>query len=394
MPKMLIILFLLLNCSFGTGGKGADLANVGVCLWQGEYVEAGFNAIAIIPIIGDAVKGGKMATKGASTVAGVVSQGAKHGDDAVKAGTKAAGDGATAGKKVIDNCKPGSGSCFTAGTQVVVGAEFTEDDVFVQYVTVNIEDIKVGDFVFSYDTITGEVSQKEVTAVFVRESDHINYLTIVDEQGCEQILETTDGHPFWVVTDEPDLSRAARSVVDENGFILYHENLEAGLNGFWVEAKDLREGDIFIGANGELSILVSAERVVFPENIKVYNFTVDGNHDYFVIAQVGDYGQTCVLVHNARKDTYGDDDWKDDIKNITGQNPSQNKPRPDKMRAGHVDEQSQINAIKRNSRLSKGQQGMFDGVLKKEEPGKGNLTVSYERLQDIAKQIKKDYPNH
>ena len=42
--------------------------------------------------------------------------------------------------------------CFTAGTQVVVGAEFTDDDVFVQYITVNIEDIQVGDFVYSYDT--------------------------------------------------------------------------------------------------------------------------------------------------------------------------------------------------------------------------------------------------
>ena len=69
--------------------------------------------------------------------------------------------------------------------------------------------------------------------------------------------------------------------------------------GYWVEAKDLREGDVFIGANGELSILISAERVVFPEGIKVYNFTVDGNHNYFVIAKCDEFGQTCVLVHNA-----------------------------------------------------------------------------------------------
>ena len=157
--------------------------------------------------------------------------------------------------------------------------------------------IAVGDLVYSYDTLTGEVSQKEVTATFVRESDHINYLTIVDENGNEQVIETTDGHPFWVVTDTPDLKRAARSVVDENGFILYHENVEPGLNGFWVEAKDLRVGDVFLGANGELSVLVDSVRVEYDENITVYNFSVDGNHDYFVIAK-GDYGQTCVLVHN------------------------------------------------------------------------------------------------
>ena len=69
--------------------------------------------------------------------------------------------------------------------------------------------------------------------------------------------------------------------------------------GYWVEAKDLREGDVFLGANGELSTLVDIERVVFPDGIKVYNFTVDGNHDYFVIAATDEYGQTCVLVHNA-----------------------------------------------------------------------------------------------
>jgi len=83
---------------------------------------------------------------------------------------------------------------------------------------------------------TGEVSLREVTATFVREVDHINYLTIEDENGNIQTLEVTDGHPFWVVTDEPDLERAARSVVDENGVWLYHENIGPMENGFWVEA--------------------------------------------------------------------------------------------------------------------------------------------------------------
>ena len=192
-----------------------------------------------------------------------------------------------------------SRACFTEGTQIVVGAEYDENDVFVQYVTVNIEDIKVGDWVYSYDTLTGTVEQKEVTAVFGLESDHINYLTILDEQGREQIIETTDSHPFWVVTDNPDLSRAARSVVDENGVWLYHENVGPTEHGYWIEAKDLREGDVFLGANGELSTLVATERVVFPDGIKVYNFTVDGNHNYFVIAKCDEFGQTCILVHNS-----------------------------------------------------------------------------------------------
>jgi len=166
----------------------------------------------------------------------------------------------------------GGGKCFTEGTQIVVGAIYDENDVFVQYVTVNIEDIQVGDLVYSYDTITGEISQQKVTATFVLESNHINYLTFIDEQGNEQVVESTDVHPFWVVTDNPELDRAARDIVDENGVWLYYENIAPTENGFWVEAKDLRVGDVALGANGELSVLAVVERVVFPETIKVYNF--------------------------------------------------------------------------------------------------------------------------
>jgi hypothetical protein len=44
---------------------------------------------------------------------------------------------------------------------------------------------------------------------------------------------------------------------------------------------------------------VSRERIELDESITVYNFTVEGNHDYFVIAQTDEFGQICVLVHNA-----------------------------------------------------------------------------------------------
>jgi hypothetical protein len=193
-------------------------------------------------------------------------------------------------------CQDVNGSfCFTAGTQIVVGVVYDENDVFVQYITINIEDIKVGDWVYSYDTLTGEVTQKQVTATFVRQSNHINYLTIEDEHGNIQVLEVTDGHPFWGVTDEPDMERSASGYSDG----MYHGNLSPTENGFWVEAKDLRAGDVFIGANGELSTVVSNERVACPDGVTVYNFTVEGNHNYFVIAATDELGQTCVLVHNA-----------------------------------------------------------------------------------------------
>ena len=101
------------------------------------------------------------------------------------------------------------------------------------------------------------------------------------------------------------MERAARNIVDENGVLLYHENLEFGLNGFWVEAKDLQVGDVFLGANGELSTLTNIVRVEQSGGIAVFNFTVEGNHNYFILAKEYEYGQTCVLVHNAGKWYHG-----------------------------------------------------------------------------------------
>ena len=167
------------------------------------------------------------------------------------------------------------------------------------YTTANIEDIQIGDLVYSYNTQTGETELCEVTTLFNCTTNHLNYLSFTDESKNVQVIESTDAHPFWVVTDDPDFSRAARNMVDENGFILYHENLEPGLKGFWVEAKDLRVGDVFLGANGELSTLTNIVRAEQDDNIAVFNLAIDGNHNYFILAKEYEYGQTCVLVHNA-----------------------------------------------------------------------------------------------
>ena len=94
----------------------------------------------------------------------------------------------------------------------------------------------------------------------------------------------------------PDLSRAARDYSDG----MYHGNLEVTEHGYWVEAKDLRVGDVFLGASGELSVLTNAVRVKQDGGIAVFNFTVEGNHDYFVLAKEYEYGQSCILVHNAK----------------------------------------------------------------------------------------------
>ena len=39
-------------------------------------------------------------------------------------------------------------------------------------------------------------------------------------------------------------------------------------------------------------------RVEQDGGIAVFNFTVEGNHNYFILAKEYEYGQTCILVHN------------------------------------------------------------------------------------------------
>ena len=273
-------------------GGAADALNAGLYACEGDYANAALSGAAIVfDGIGIAKLAGRV-TKGASKATNKLS------------------DTASTMRHHAGECLDGV-HCFTEGTQIVVGMGLAEDGM-VLYDTKNIEDIEVGDLVYSYDTATGEYEYKEVTDTFVRRSDHINYLTIQDEYGNEQVIETTDGHPFWVVSDEPELSRAARSVIDESGVWLYHENVTPTDNGYWVEAKDLRVGDVFLGADGRLSTLTNIVLVEQNGGIDVFNFSVEGNHNYFVLAKNFDFGQSCVLVHNSCWSTARQNFWKNE----------------------------------------------------------------------------------
>jgi hypothetical protein len=194
---------------------------------------------------------------------------------------------------------------FALPTTRTVAVTKSVEQVNEGYVTKNIEDIEVGDEVFAYDISTGNVSKCKVTDTFERTSDHLRYLTVRDSKGT-QVFETTDSHPFWVVTNNPDLNRLAHESVTERSITLQHENIDVTKNGYYVEAKDLKIGDNFIGPNHEVSTLEDTSRKDFANGIKVYNFTVENNHNYFVIANYSDFinGKEPILVHNANKPVY------------------------------------------------------------------------------------------
>ena len=177
-----------------------------------------------------------------------------------------------------------------------------------KYVTKNIEDIQEGDEVLAYDVRASEPVKSKVSATFHLKSDHLRYLTVLDANGSEQTFQTTDTHPFWVNSDRPDLFRKARDSVSEydvstnSDVVFEHDYLLVTESGYYVEAKDLKEGDRFIAPSGESSFLVKTWRESQPEGIDVYNFKVADNSNYFVIAQHADFqnGAEPVLVHNAK----------------------------------------------------------------------------------------------
>jgi hypothetical protein len=135
--------------------------------------------------------------------------------------------------------------CFPAGTKVA-----TADG------PKSIEDIKVGDRVWSQDQVTGKKSLQPVLRLF-----HRTVGSLVRIRTAHGQVEATDSHRFWV---------------RERG---------------WVEAGDLRAGDTLEARDGGSTQVLGT--TVVKGSVKVFNFEVARNHTYYVYA-----GTTPVLVHN------------------------------------------------------------------------------------------------
>lgn len=139
--------------------------------------------------------------------------------------------------------------CFSAGTLVE-----TEDGL------VPIEEIGVGDLVWSRNDDTGEEGWKSVAQTFSTPEQAL--LEVILEGGAVpgEVFEVTGGHPFWSLDD-----------------------------GGWEEARDLQPGELLDTLSGPMVVL---DVVALPERELVYNFEVEGSHTYFV-------GESGAWVHNS-----------------------------------------------------------------------------------------------
>ena len=159
----------------------------------------------------------------------------------------ACGDGDTTVDAAVD-ARRGTDSCFAAGTPI---ATPTGD--------VAIEDLRVGQAVYAYDTATGRVVSSSVTRLW----RHVDRPYGTLQLGSGSPLHVTDNHPVYRVND-----------------------------GSYVAAGQLAVGDTLM----YLELSQSPKPLALPTSWEpvsrrgtVYNITVAGHHNYFAAG---------VLVHN------------------------------------------------------------------------------------------------
>lgn len=120
----------------------------------------------------------------------------------------------------------------------------------------NIEDISIGDRVYSMNIESNQKELKTVNAVYRGETNEIYEITIEN-----QIIRATSRHKF--------------------------HTLDRG----WIEANALREGEEITNKSGKNLRVTKIEKKIHEKPIRIYDLTIDKYHNYFVT-------ENEILVHN------------------------------------------------------------------------------------------------
>ncbi len=150
----------------------------------------------------------------------------------------------------------------------------------------------------SWDEKTGRQTYSKVTDTYTKKTDEIYILTL---QSGEKI-ETTWNHSFRVMKAERTANGEQR-IAGTLSAMLKPQTLQVSLysafgqseekpdaeNSEWREARRLKKGDVLFDSTGRQLRIRDVQ--IEKRQETVYNFTVEGEHDYYV-------GEDGVLVHN------------------------------------------------------------------------------------------------
>jgi RHS repeat-associated protein len=165
----------------------------------------------------------------------------KYGIGAVTKGLQKLGiDGNTINRLLGRSNVP---MCFAAGTKIL-----TQDGLM------NIEDIRIGVMVWSYNDTTGTVQLKSVESINKKRSDHLRVIVVNNEP-----IYTTKDHPFFIQLN-------------------------------WKNASEVAKGDTLTLFKNQRVIVDSAYTI--DTTVDVYNFSVVDFHTYYV-------SKHSILVHNS-----------------------------------------------------------------------------------------------
>ena len=163
-----------------------------------------------------------------------------------------------AGTTPVNSFVTHNAPCFVAGTKITLA------DGSIK----NIEDVKQGDIVSTFDLISNEIKYNKVNAVYSKEVNQIVEYRF--DNG--ETLKCTIDHPIYI---------------DGKGWSSYDEIVSNKMYSLEQKVSTIQIGDVVKLHNGTTSI---AEMNLIDENTIVYNLQdIEGNHNFFA---------NNVLVHN------------------------------------------------------------------------------------------------
>jgi hypothetical protein len=252
-------------------GPAADATNGVIHIVRGNYVEATFSAIAIIPIVGDTVAGARKLTKAVDKAGDIIKNSDKV--DEVISLTKNIAD-TKVKNEWTDVPIRQMGGCFLAGTLV---SRYCSDATDQRELT-GIENVKSGDLVWACNPRLGKWEPK----IVIGTSTHLYEGNIVKLIVNGEAIEATDTHPVWVVTGD-NLENRPECIN------LTNSDSELTPQGRWMNARDVQIGDIVLSRTQKTMSVSNVESRF--EIVQVYNFIVDDLHSYAI-------GIAEILVHN------------------------------------------------------------------------------------------------